>query len=103
LGDITVDPVWYGGNHDEEQTLAARYNECLRLAKEHNLHSIAFPASSTGAYGYPPNLAAGVAVSVVKKHLTGSAADMKEVHFVLYDRLSLEVYRQELQRLNDKT
>ena len=86
---------------DERQTLAACYSECLSLAEEHNLQSISFPAISTGAYGYPPGLAAGVAVREVKKHLTGPSAIVREVHFVLYDGLSFEVYRQELQRLKD--
>lgn len=57
----TVGPVWRGGGHDEPARLAACYRNALQLAREHGLRSIAFPAISCGAYGYPPELAAEVA------------------------------------------
>lgn len=54
----TVGPVWKGGQRGESELLASCYVSCLRLALEHDLRSIAFPAISTGAYSYPPKLAA---------------------------------------------
>jgi O-acetyl-ADP-ribose deacetylase (regulator of RNase III) len=58
----TVGPVWRGGNHDEAELLAGCYRESLRLAHEHALHSIAFPAISCGVYGYPIEPAAAIAL-----------------------------------------
>ena len=57
-----VGPVWQGGNRGEPEALTSCYREALRLAKEHGLKSIAFPAISTGAYGYPFEQATGIAV-----------------------------------------
>ncbi|MGH8202447.1 MAG: macro domain-containing protein [Steroidobacteraceae bacterium] len=62
----TVGPIWKSGNRGEPQLLAACYESSLRLATEHTLKSIAFPAISTGAYAYPLELATKVAVSTVK-------------------------------------
>jgi O-acetyl-ADP-ribose deacetylase (regulator of RNase III) len=60
-----VGPVWRGGTAGEADLLASCYRTALALAGEHDLASIAFPAISTGIYGYPPGLAAGVAVATV--------------------------------------
>jgi O-acetyl-ADP-ribose deacetylase (regulator of RNase III) len=65
----TAGPVWRGGTHDEPERLSACYRNALRLAREHRLCSIAFPAISCGAYGYPPELAAGVACASLRKAL----------------------------------
>jgi len=58
----TVGPVWHGGSHNEPRLLASCYEHCMALANEHQLRSIAFPGISTGAYGYPPEAAAIIAV-----------------------------------------
>jgi len=58
----TVGPIWRGGGHDEERQLASAYDASLALAAEHGLSTIAFPAISCGAYGYPLNSAAFVAI-----------------------------------------
>ena len=63
----TVGPVWRGGSHHEPEQLAACYRNALQLAREHGLHSIAFPAISCGAYGYPPELAAEVACRSLRR------------------------------------
>jgi len=58
-----VGPVWRGGNRGEADQLASAYRRCLELAVEHDCRSVAFPALSTGAYGYPMDQAARVALS----------------------------------------
>ncbi len=58
----TVGPVWRGGSYDEASLLASCYRESMALAIEHAVESIAFPAISCGIYGYPPELAAPVAL-----------------------------------------
>ncbi len=61
----TVGPVWQGGNHYEASLLKACYRNCFELAIENDVHSIAFPAISTGIYGYPKEEAARIAVSAM--------------------------------------
>jgi O-acetyl-ADP-ribose deacetylase (regulator of RNase III) len=61
----TVGPVWQGGGADEDGLLAACYANALALAKAHGARSIAFPAISTGVYGFPPERAARIAVKTV--------------------------------------
>jgi O-acetyl-ADP-ribose deacetylase (regulator of RNase III) len=65
----TVGPVYGGGGRGEAETLASCHRESIRLADEHALSSIAFPAISTGAYGYPPGEAAKVAVAATVEAL----------------------------------
>lgn len=64
----TVGPVWHGGDRGEADLLAAAYRNSLDLAAAHGLASIAFPAISTGVYGYPAEAAAEIAVSTVLAH-----------------------------------
>jgi O-acetyl-ADP-ribose deacetylase (regulator of RNase III) len=65
----TVGPVWRGGGEGEEQVLASCYRASLALAAEHGVQSIAFPAISTGIYGFPPERAAPIAVATVREAL----------------------------------
>jgi O-acetyl-ADP-ribose deacetylase len=85
----TVGPVWRGGSEDEPETLAACYRNSLAVADRVGALSVAFPAISTGVYGYPPEDAATIAVTTV------SAADtaVRLVRFVAFDEATLDHYR----------
>lgn len=78
----TVGPVWEGGGHGEDDLLASCYRTSLELAATHNLKSIAFPAISTGVYGFPPDRAAPIAVKTVRTFILRSASQGREAEFV---------------------
>jgi len=94
----TVGPVWRGGRHGEPELLAEAYRNSLKLAVSRGLKTIAFPAISTGAYGYPMDKAAEVALKTVKEFLEGEDK-LEEVVFVLFTRPSLEVYERKAQEI----
>ena len=87
----TVGPIWHGGSSGEAETLASAYQESLKLAEENSLTSISFPSISTGAYSYPLDKAARIAVNTVVSYLSGNTA-IKEVVFVLFNAESLQAY-----------
>jgi O-acetyl-ADP-ribose deacetylase len=87
----TVGPFWSGGNRGEAETLASCHRESIRLADELQLVSIAFPAISTGAYRYPADQAAEVAISSAVGALI-TAKHLREVRFVLFDSETLAHY-----------
>ena len=89
----TVGPIWRGGMEGESGILANAYRNSLRLADRLGLQSVAFPAISTGVYGYPPEAAAAVAVCTVVDEL-GTARNVHEVRFVLYSPEMLSVFIQ---------
>jgi O-acetyl-ADP-ribose deacetylase (regulator of RNase III) len=68
----TVGPVWHGGNHDEDELLAACYRNVLRLAAENKFDVIAIPAISTGAYRFPLERAAEIALEAILQHLANN-------------------------------
>jgi len=80
----TVGPIYRDGNHRENETLASCHRESIRLADEHGLHSIAFPAISTGAYGFPVDEAAPVAITASLDALNW-AKHVTLCRFVLFD------------------
>ena len=87
----TVGPVWNGGGRGEPELLRRCYAAALALAAEHALTSIAFPAISTGVYGYPIELAAGVAVKAVRAGLA-TPTSIELVRFVCFSERDLAVY-----------
>ena len=70
----TVGPIWRGGGADEDALLASCYGASMRLARDHGLSAIAFPAISTGVYGFPPERAAPIAVGTVRDALADAPA-----------------------------
>ncbi|BAL24507.1 O-acetyl-ADP-ribose deacetylase [Azoarcus sp. KH32C] len=93
----TVGPVWHGGSRGEEALLARCYMRCLELADAHALHSIAFPAISTGVYGYPKGAAAAVALRTVAETLPRLKTPI-EVTFCCFSEADRDVYKQALAR-----
>jgi O-acetyl-ADP-ribose deacetylase (regulator of RNase III) len=87
----TVGPIWQGGTQGEAQLLASCYRESLRLAVEHAIGSIAFPAISTGAYGYPKKPATALAVATVSGFL-GLGRGPGEVIFCCYSAADHATY-----------
>ena len=87
----TAGPVWRGGTYNEPDLLRNCYINSLRIAQDYHLKTIAFPAISTGAYGYPKAAAAKIARSSVKEYMKHSS--IKEVIFVLHSEEELEIYR----------
>ena len=85
----TVGPVWSGGRQNEPETLASCHRESIRVADELRLKTIAFPAISTGIYGYPVKLAAQVAIASAAEALA-RAVNLSTVKFVLFDSDALQ-------------
>lgn len=87
----TVGPIWRGGNHDEPRLLASCYRSCLEIARAENFSSIAFPAISTGVYGFPKSLAAPIAFRAVADFLDISDRPAT-VTLVFYSRSDAEIF-----------
>jgi len=88
----TVGPVWSGGARGEPGLLRSCYPSSLKLADEHGIKSIAFPSISTGAYRYPIDQAARIAVETVRETL-GKRTSVELVRFVCFSAADLDVYR----------
>jgi O-acetyl-ADP-ribose deacetylase len=94
----TVGPIWRGGSAHEAELLGSAYRESLKLAAENKLKSISFPSISTGAYAYPLDEAAKVAVQAVVAFLKESSS-LREVVFVLFDSMTFVAYKRALSRI----
>lgn len=89
----TVGPVYGQEEGKEKQLLESCYKESLKLAEKYDLKSIAFPAISTGAFGYPKQEAFRIAVETVKDYLDNKASSLKEVIFVGFTPEDAELYK----------
>ncbi|MFH1252054.1 MAG: O-acetyl-ADP-ribose deacetylase [bacterium] len=96
----TVGPIWRGGNHREAELLAACYRSVLRIAAEYKLDTVAIPAISTGAYGFPPEPAAKIALDVMRQHLAGNEFP-HTVRFVVIGG-NYPIYQRLIERLLSK-
>ena len=93
----TVGPIWRGGTLGEDELLASCYRNSLALADAHGLKSIAFPAISCGAFGYPVARAASVAVSATTAYLRGGSV-VDEVLFACFDASTASRFSRALNR-----
>ncbi len=88
----TVGPVWHGGSHNEEELLASCYRNSLALAARLKCRSVAFPSISTGAYGFPVQQAARIAVRTISEQVP--RLNLDEVRLVLFSQADFDVYRE---------
>lgn len=96
-----VGPVWRGGDHNEDQLLQDAYRNSLNLALANGYQSIAFPAISTGVYGYPRAAAAEIAVKTVSEFITRRVLP-EQVYFVCYDEETAQLYQRLLTQQGDE-
>jgi O-acetyl-ADP-ribose deacetylase (regulator of RNase III) len=96
-----VGPVWKGGGADEELLLASCHERALELAREHGCRTVAFPAISTGVYGYPPELAAPIALAATIEALE-RLPRIEKVRFVFIDKGLLDSYKRALAQLKTR-
>lgn len=95
----TVGPVYRDGNHEEAEQLSGCHRESIRLADQQGLHSLSFPAISTGAFGYPVSEAAPIAISSAIEALA-AATHIRMVRFVLFDVSTLKAYMRAAEKLS---
>jgi O-acetyl-ADP-ribose deacetylase (regulator of RNase III) len=93
----TVGPVWHGGQSGEDDLLASCYRSCFALAEAHGIKTIAFPSISTGAYRFPLDRAAAIAVLETKRFLECNQS-VEKVYLVCFDRQAYETYRTAIQK-----
>jgi O-acetyl-ADP-ribose deacetylase (regulator of RNase III) len=96
-----VGPVWEGGHRGEPDLLAGAYLRCLELARENDCQGVAFPAISTGVYGYPRDLAADVSLTTVAGFLR-SHGEPALVRFVLFDSGTYGAFARVLEAIRDQ-
>ena len=94
-----VGPVWCGGTRGEENLLASAYRSSLAIAVQRGITSIAFPSISTGAYGFPIERAAGIALGTVREFVSRESHAIAAARFVLFSDSDLAVYEAALDRL----
>ena len=95
----TVGPIWHGGNNNESELLANCYRNCLEIAVENNIKSIAFPSISTGIYGYPIEEASEIALKEIMKFLE-SSTKIEKVFIVCFGERPFNLYNEKLTEIN---
>jgi O-acetyl-ADP-ribose deacetylase len=98
----TVGPVWRDGQHEEEDLLASCYRVCLMLAEQHDIHTIAFPSISTGAYRFPMERAARIAVRETKVFLERNSSVAK-VLLVCFGSSAYQIHSQAVKEVIHQT
>ncbi len=98
-----VGPVWRGGGHGEAAALRSVYLSCLTLAVEHQLRHVALPSISTGAFAYPLEAAASIALSSVREFLDAHPSVLRRITFVLFDRPHYQTYQKALFKIFPET
>lgn len=93
----TVGPIWRGGRNREKELLKKAYFSCLKLAYDHKIKTIAFPAISCGVYGFPLDLAAPIALDALNEGLKNKW--IQEIYFYLYNKEVFRVFLEEAKRL----
>jgi O-acetyl-ADP-ribose deacetylase len=93
----TVGPVWHGGSRGEPELLASCHRRSIELAAEHGCARVAFPAISTGVYGYPVELAAGVALAATREAMDAHP-EVVEARFWLFSQDAYDVFSRQLSR-----
>lgn len=95
----TVGPVWRGGTNGEAELLAGCYRNSLTLARSHDLRTLAFPAISTGIYGYPKEQAAQIAAMTVREELNAYPEAFDRILFVCFDAPTTEIFRTAIENI----
>ena len=88
----TVGPVWRDGTREEERILASAFAESLKLARKKDVRTIAFPAVSTGAYGFPVDLAAKVSLCAIRDYIREEPDAFGEIRLVLFNEKLFEAF-----------
>ena len=98
----TVGPVYRGGRQNEAETLAGCYREAIRIADDHAIRSLAFPSISTGAFGYPVDEAARIAVHAIAETLP-PCSHVEHIRFTLFDVGTCKAYVQAAELLSQQS
>jgi O-acetyl-ADP-ribose deacetylase (regulator of RNase III) len=96
----TVGPVWRGGRHGEDDLLASCYRSCFALVEQYGIKTVAFPSISTGAYGFPMERAARIAVREAKNFLARNRS-VEKVLLVCFGAEALKIHQAALQAVGD--
>jgi O-acetyl-ADP-ribose deacetylase (regulator of RNase III) len=96
----TVGPVWSDGDNNEDELLASCYRKSLKLASENNIKTIAFPAISIGAYGFPVKRAARIAIKEIYTFFEADKS-VDKVFIVCYHSTTYEAYQSALKELTE--
>jgi len=93
----TVGPVWHDGSHGEDELLVSCYRSCFALIEQHGIKTVAFPSISAGAYGFPMDCAARIAVRETKNFLERNRL-VEKVTLVCFSASALEIYKMTLDK-----